>query len=224
MKLRDDFLAEPVDVHRLSRHEMDESFKQLRRTFRINATMIRLSFESNQLRPTRRTMRREFNHPLFPAPFTRQCRYDGRNDISCFFDDDAVTDMKIFFLYKIFIVKRRIRHGRPRHRNRGKPCPWCDLPRTTDTKIDILDRRHDFFCRELIRDGPTWTFGGKTKLFLFFIPGHFDDNPIDFIWEVTPFCHVCLNVIPQFIRRLAYCIISAHRDTESFQIIECFVM
>ena len=110
-QLLEQFWTDPVDIHRVTRAEMNQPAQHLRWTGQIRAARHRLAFRTVRGRSARRAGCGHGERPLLPRAPVRQHPHDLGNHLAGPLHDHPVADADVFAADLILIVQRRAGHG-----------------------------------------------------------------------------------------------------------------
>ena len=144
--------------------------------FPFRANGFALAYRANSGKFIRHTISR---------PVSDKRLYNLRNNITCTLQDNMIANTNIFAQNFIFIMQGGIRYhhaaniDRPQSGNRGK----CACASHLD--INIFDNGAGFFCREFMRNRPTWCTANLTKPALIAMIINLINNTINIIIKAS---------------------------------------
>ena len=218
----DDRAAHPIDVHGITRSEMDHSLDFPARAIGVETIMETLDFREGF--STFGTILGHDERPLGTIASLNKRANDFRDDVRGFVKDDFVPNHQAFLGDEILVVERRSLDKASRDANRLEHRIRGDASRAADGQEDIEQFGRDFFRGEFVRDRPFRGLRGVTDDVVKIDVVHLEDKAVDVIAKGGALFVVFLGVRDQFLNPMEFPSLVVCLETELIEIIETLRM
>ena len=183
----DDRRAQSVNIHRIARNKVDQSFAGHRRTGGIDAAVRRLAFPADDRFATLGTLARHDEFGFCASAFFGQHRHHFRDHFPGLVNNHRIADPHVFFTDKIFIVKSGPADGRTGDKNRPQDGGRSQHAGPPDADKNIFHDCNRLFGGKFPGDRPARLFGRVAEFFLQPQVIHLDYQSVNFIIQFAAF-------------------------------------
>ena len=154
-QLLNQFIAQPVDIHRLARHKVHQALFQLRRANQAaGATRHRFTLLTHNRRSTFRALRRHHEYARIIRAFLDDAHHHLGNHVARASHHHSITDAHVFTCDFIRVVQRRIGHHHATDLDRCEPRHRRNRPCTPNLNGNILYQGRHLLRRKFMRERP----------------------------------------------------------------------
>ena len=211
-ELRDDLLAEAVDVHLVPRcEELDRTEPLGRAADPVRAHEDHPALLAHELRLARRARGRWRDQVARRRDRDVQ---DLRNDLASLLDGDAIADPQAQAGDLVPVVNRRPRDGRPRDVDRIEDRDRGHGTRAPDIELDLAQDGGDLARRKLVRDRPARKLGGRPEGGALRKIVDLHDESIDLVRQRIAAVRPRVNLLDQLLPALRPGVLRRGRDPE----------
>ena len=183
-QLLNQFIAQPVDIHRLARRKVHQALFQLRRTNQAaGTTRHRFTLLTHNRRSTFRALRRHHEYARIIRAFLDDAHHHLGNHVTRTPHHHGVANAHIFARDFIRVVQRRIGHHHATDFHRREPRHRRNRPRTSNLNGNILHQGRHLLRREFMRERPAWRTRYEAECLLLRRIVHLIHHTVDIKWQ-----------------------------------------